>query len=187
MSSHSAKIPSWQALFTLSSEQLKSAGIEPPRARKYLLWWRERFRNGITGIGGQLKDVTDGVAELRIVEVKSEGAGRATLTSGEGVQKVVVNTPIMEAEAENEAGVLERIAPPKRVKGSVEPVKGVKIVEATRISGTGVEPLKGHQGVARLRVTDGLWEQKRGRKVDGGERRRAEVRAKRRAAERKAR
>lgn len=129
------------------------------------------------------------MAELRIVEVESEGAGRATLTSGEGVRKVVVNTPVMEeGEGEKQKGsVLTRMAPPKRVNGRVEPVKGVKIVEATRISGTGVEPLKGHQGVARLRVVDGLWEQRRGRKVDGGERRRAEVRAKRRAAERKAR
>lgn len=190
MAAHSAKIPSWEALFTLSSEQLKSAGIEPPRARKYLLWWRERFRNGITGIGGQLKDVKDGVAELRIVEVADrEGKGRATLTSGEGVRKVVINTPLMEdgKGEEKKGGILSRIAPPQRVNGKIVPVKGVKIVEATRISGTGVEPLKGHQGVARLRVVDGLWEQKRGRKVDGGERRRAEVRAKRRAAERKAR
>lgn len=189
MSTHSAKIPSWEALFTLSSEQLKTAGIEPPRARKYLLWWRERFRNGITGIGGQLKEVKDGVAELRIVEVGREGLGRATLTGSEGARKVVINTPLTESgEGEKpKGGILSRIAPPQRVTGRVEPVKGVKILEATRISGTGVEPLKGHQGVARLRVVDGLWEQKRGRKVDGGERRRAEVRAKRRAAERKAR
>lgn len=137
-----------------------------------------------------MKEVRDGVAELRIVEVEDRGVvGKATLTGGEGVRKVVVNVPVQE-EAEGEkakGGILARMAPPRKVEGKVVPVKGVKIVEATRISGTGVEPLKGHQGVARLRVQDGLWEQKRGRKVDGGERRRAEVRAKRRAAERKAR
>lgn len=136
-----------------------------------------------------MKEVKDGIAELRIVEVESEGAGKATLTSGEGVRKVVINTPVTDAtEGEKEkSGILSRMAPPKRVNGQVVPVKGVKIVEATKISGTGVEPLKGHAGVARLKVVDGLWEQRRGKKVDGGERRRAEVRAKRRAAERKAR
>lgn len=40
--------------------------------------------------------------------------------------------------------------------------------------------------VAKISVREGLWEDRRGHKVDGGERRKAEVRAKRRAAEAKA-
>jgi len=34
---------------------------------------------------------------------------------------------------------------------------------------------------ALIKVQEGMWEDKRGQKVDGGERRRAEVRAKRRS------
>jgi hypothetical protein len=41
-------------------------------------------------------------------------------------------------------------------------------------------------GGARVTVTEGMWEDKRGHKVDGGERRRDEIRFKRRVAERKA-
>jgi hypothetical protein len=41
-------------------------------------------------------------------------------------------------------------------------------------------------GTAQLKVTEGMWEDRRGHKVDGGERRQAEVRFKRRVAERKA-
>jgi hypothetical protein len=78
------------------------------------------------------------------------------------------------------------IVPPPVVDASkAKPVKDIKIVRGNTIGGTGVEYIKGHPGVARLRVKDGLWEQSRGHKVDGGERRRAEVQAKRRAQERK--
>ena len=58
-------------------------------------------------------------------------------------------------------------------------------LQGSNISGHGVQAVKGHQGLAVLKVQEGLWEQKRGHKVDGGERRKAEVRAKRRAAENK--
>ena len=68
---------------------------------------------------------------------------------------------------------------------TTKPIAGVKIVSASSIGGTGVEPVKGHLGVARLRVREGLWEERRGHKVDGGERRKAEVRYKRAAAEKK--
>ncbi|KAK3069776.1 telomere length regulation protein [Teratosphaeriaceae sp. CCFEE 6253] len=190
LAQHASKIPSWNALFALSSAQLRESGIEPARARRYLLWWRERFRNGITGIGGDLKKVKDGVAELRIVEVESarRGDARATLTRSAGMRRVVVNVP---------ATVVLPVDPAKAVEEGVEavtpeidlrkaqPVAGVKIVAANIIGGTGIEPVKGHRGVARLRVKEGLWEERRGHKVDGGERRKAEVRYKRRAQERK--
>ncbi|KAK3197029.1 hypothetical protein GRF29_1536g312454 [Pseudopithomyces chartarum] len=67
LSAHAAKIPSWEALFTLSSHQLKELGVEPARSRKYLLHWREKFRNGEYGIGGDCQHVTDGVAELKLM------------------------------------------------------------------------------------------------------------------------
>lgn len=203
MSKHESKIPSWEALFTLSSEQLKESGLEPARARRYLLWWRERFRQGIYGMGGDVKHATkvgDTVAaELRIVEVPKQfksGEDKyvtpATLSRSEGVAKVISNTPpqalkALEGEGSQEKrSIMDRLAPPPKVgRKEVSPVKGTKIVRANTIGGTGIEYLKGYQGVAVLKVKEGLWEQKRGHKVDGGERRRAEVRAKRAAAERK--
>ncbi|TKA74315.1 hypothetical protein B0A55_07182 [Friedmanniomyces simplex] len=194
LAQHAPKIPSWDALFALSSLQLREAGVEPARARRYLLWWRERFRNGITGIGGDLKEVKDGVAELRIMEVESERKGdrRATLTKGAGMRKVVVNVPATvalpvdpAAKAVGEEEVVGGGQVPRVDVRNARAVSGVKIVAANTIGGTGVEAVKGYQGVARLRVKEGLWEERRGHKVDGGERRKAEVRYKRRAQERK--
>ncbi|KAK5122392.1 hypothetical protein LTR85_003976 [Meristemomyces frigidus] len=201
LSKHAAKIPSWEALFSLSGQQLRESGVEPARARRYLLWWRERFRNGITGIGGDLKEVKDGVAELRVVEVPSERLfdQTPTLTKSAGMRKMIINVPPTVAlppdpanpsaaeGQESEPAPVRATAPsPKIDSKSVLPVAGVKLVQANTIGGTGIEPIKGHQGVARLRVKEGLWEQRRGHKVDGGERRKAEVRYKRRAQERKA-
>ncbi|KAI7488329.1 hypothetical protein KC351_g2052 [Hortaea werneckii] len=202
LSAHSAKIPSWEALFSLSGQQLREAGVEPARARRYLMWWRERFRNGITGVGGDLKKVKDGIAELRVMEVPSSRPmdREATLTKGAGMRKVVVNVPATvalppdpakaapEAEEgrEGEPAPARAVAPPVSFNAKdVHAINGVKIVQANNIAGTGVEPVKGHQGVARLKVKEGLWEQRRGHKVDGGERRRAEVRYKRRVQEKK--
>lgn len=197
MSQHAGKIPSWDALFTLSSQQLRESGVEPARARRYLLWWRERFRNGIHGVGGDLTEVKDGIAELRIAEVLVPQGSQvpATISRDAGVRKVIVNVPPTVAlppdpanpqPEQGKKSVLEALAPPMRMKESqVKSVEGFKIVTGNTIGGTGVEYIKGHQGVARLRVQEGLWEQKRGHKVDGGERRQAAVRAKRRAEEKK--
>jgi hypothetical protein len=193
MAQHAAKIPTWEALFTLSSQQLRESGLEPARARRYLLWWRERFRNGLMGIGGDLTEVEKGVAELRIVEIPSTRAGDqlATLSKDPGMRKVVVNTKVTVAAMPDPANPKDSskeisIVPPPKIDASkAKAVKDIKIIRGNTIGGTGVEYIKGHPGVARLRVQDGLWEQRRGHKVDGGERRRAEVRAKRRAQERK--
>jgi len=196
LSMHSAKIPSWEALFSLSSQQLREAGVEPARARRYLLWWRERFRNGITGVGGDVTEVKDGVAELRVAEVPSSRPSDqpATLTKSAGMRKVVVNvTPTVSlppdptaTPAEGEGVSSVTLAAPLRVDPrKAKEIVGVKIVAANSIGGPGIEPVKGHLGVARLRVKEGLWEERRGHKVDGGERRKAEVRYKRAAAERK--
>ena len=65
-------------------------------------------------------------------------------------------------------------------------VQGVVVKGAKTIKGSYVEPVKGSGGLrARIRLQEGIWEIRRGHKVDGGERRKAEVRAKRRAAENK--
>lgn len=151
------------------------------------------------GIGGDLKEVKDGVAELRVVEVPSDRAvdAPATLTKSAGMRKLIVNVPPTVALPVDPANpgtqAVEGETPPtmpvsqqKFDTKDASPVAGVKLVQANTIGGTGVEPIKGHQGVARLRVKEGLWEQRRGHKVDGGERRKAEVRYKRRAQERKA-
>ena len=194
MSQHAAKIPSWDALFTLTSDQLRESGLEPSRARKYLLWWRERYRNGIMGIGGDLKNVKDGIAELRIVEVPSDRLvdKAATLTKGAGMRKVIMNfEPTVSlpvdpnaAPAEGETEV-KSVALPMVDLAKAAETTGFKIIEGGSIGGTGIEAVKGHQGVARLRIKEGLWEERRGHKIDGGERRKAEVRYKRRAQERK--
>jgi hypothetical protein len=150
LSEHAPKIPSWDALFTLSSHQLKELGIEKARARKYILHWREKFRNGEYGIGGDCQHVTDGVAELKLVEAP------------------VGNHPI------------PGMAP--RSTMAAKRVQGVVVKGANTIKGGYVEPVKGSGGLkARIRLQEGIWEERQGHKVDGGERRRAEVRAKARA------
>ena len=71
---------------------------------------------------------------------------------------------------------------------ALPPVSGVKVEGAKTIKGSYVEPVSGKgEPRARIRLQEGMWEDRRGHKVDGGERRRAEVRAKRRAAENKER
>ncbi|KAF2280765.1 uncharacterized protein EI97DRAFT_428872 [Westerdykella ornata] len=184
LSAHAAKIPSWDALFTLTSRQLKELGIEPARSRKYLLRWRERYCNGDFGIGGDCKYVKDGVAELKLVEAPvapnpytgkmSPRSATATATHDPGTRKVVVNVP---------AGAEDPVEPLEGIEG----VKGVVVKRGNTIKGSYVKLVKGSQGLrARIQLREGIWELKRGQRVDGGERRKKEVRAKRRAAENKA-
>lgn len=125
-----------------------------------------------------MTEVQDGTANLRIVEVpiKDTRSGmmpRATLTSSPGMKKIVVNVP---------AGQEMPKVPLEKAK----PVGMVTIRRAGQIAGSHLEAVKGVRHGARIVVKEGLWEQRRGHKVDGGERRKAEVRSKRRAAERKA-
>lgn len=193
LSSHASKIPDWNALFTLTSPQLKNLGIEPPRARRYLLRWRDKFRAGEFGIGGDLHKVTDGIGEVRLVEVPythtlgataAEGVvrqaeePRATLTRSPGMRKVVLNV--------DRGTEPRRVLTGKALKEAT-PVQGVRQLGAYSIHGAHVELVKGAGGSrAVIKVKEGMWEHVRGHKVDGGERRKAETRAKRRAAERKA-
>ena len=175
-SSHATKFPTWESFFVLTSDQLKKLGVNPPRMRRYLLQWRDRFRRGQYGVGGDLTEVVDGVAELRIVEVpvaKDSSGGHgpavvATTTSSPGMKKIVVNV---------KPGAKELRVPLELVK----PVTGMKVKDAHCIRGPFAQHVKGTRGaVARLEVKEAMWEHRRGNKVDGGERRQAEVRAKKR-------
>jgi hypothetical protein len=180
LSQHASKIPSWEALFSLTSTQLKELGVEPPRSRRYLLRWREKFRNGEFGVGGEAKSVVDGVAEVRVVEIPttkhsiaSTLKGNATATMTAGTRKIIINT-------------LPGTVPSNAPTEQLSPIKGLKIRGSHTITGPHVLPAAGGCGkVSKIVVKEGLWEDRRGHKIDGGERRQAEVRAKRRSEERK--
>jgi len=181
--SQQSKIPSWSALFSLTSNQLRDSGLEPARTRRYLLRWRQKFRDGEFGIGGDLRYVgEDGGAALRIVDIKSQTSQdtplSANLIKDDQVRRVVVNVPT-NASDEQVQNIINEIE-----QGTTSPgVNGMKIKGWDMIAGKNVRLLG--SGKAELKASPGLWEHKRGIKVDGGERRKAEVRAKRRAAERK--
>lgn len=163
---HAAKLPTWQDLFSYTSEQLRKAGVEPARTRRYLLWWRDRYKKGIYGVGGDLEHVTGGTAKLKVVEVPIPGV-TIPGTTIQRTKKFVVNVPL---ETEHRDIQVEQL----------RPVTGMKIVGERRIAGPYIQPEKGASGsVALIKVQDGMWEQKRGVKVDGGERRKKQVRRKR--------
>ncbi|KAK7612667.1 IGR protein motif-domain-containing protein [Phyllosticta paracitricarpa] len=203
VSQHADKIPTWKDLFTMSSEQMRDAGIEPARSRRYIINWREKFRNGEYGVGGDAEWVNKGFAHVKVIQTpvrrlperlkeaarrevplfkglrprrsafkllqKQNGASKfdgqlATVNTNAGHKKIVVS------------------ATKDRQTASTE-MKHLKVIGAGKISGRGVELIKGFNGTfGRIKATEGLWEDRRGHKVDGGERRRAEVRAKKRAA-----
>lgn len=174
LSQHAPKITSWKALFSLTSPQLKELGVEPPRARRYLLRWRDKFRNGQYGIGGEIRYVEDGAAQLRVLELPLESSSQDSAASVQRTRRIVVNVP-------GESSVESKTLAPSQMV----PVQGLKVKGVRTIVGPHVQPLKGGNG-AKIEVVEGLWEQRRGHKVDGGERRKAEVRAKKRAEARKA-
>ncbi|KAL8768100.1 MAG: hypothetical protein Q9209_005563 [Squamulea sp. 1 TL-2023] len=150
--------------------QLRKLGVEPARTRRYLLWWRDKFRNGEYGIGGDLKDVKDSVAHVRVVEMPGDRSSR-TFVGPDAMKKLVVNVPPELSTDESKLRALK-------------PVKGLKVMGAHTIVGPFVEPVKGAGGsIAVIKVQEGMWEQRRGQKVDGGERRKVQVRRKRKLEE----
>ncbi|KAI0129307.1 IGR protein motif-domain-containing protein [Hypoxylon sp. NC0597] len=162
LSQHASKFPTWDALFSLTSDQLRELGIEPPRTRRYLLQWRQRFRLGQYGIGGDLQHVEDGKADLKILESDKDVVHP---------HKYVVNVPAGRSVKDCSLEEMSR-------------VRGYKVEGAKTIVGPYALPLKNGEG-ARITVTEGMWEDRRGHKIDGGERRRTEVRYKKRIAERR--
>lgn len=157
---------------------MKSRGLEPARTRRYLLRWRGKFQRGEFGVGGDLKFVDGGVGELRVCEVPqlkkatSEEQGAKVFASTShtpGMAKLILNLPKGSTRYEDALAEGETSA-------SLTKPKGMQLKEGRIISGSYVIPSKGGQGsVATIKVTEGMWEHKRGRKVHGGERRRAEV------------
>jgi hypothetical protein len=163
LNKHASKFPSWDSLFSLTSPQLKELGIEPPRSRKYLLQWMQRYREGALGPGGDFKYVKDGQALLKVATPPASVVSDA---------KYVVNVP------QDEEAVLDDSQILPRPNGYT--VRGLK-----SIAGPYAIPLPQQSG-AIVKATEGMWEHRQGRKIDGGERRRAEIRFKRRSVERRA-
>ncbi|UNI19117.1 telomere length regulation protein [Purpureocillium takamizusanense] len=167
LSKHASKFPSWESLFSLTSPQLKELGIEPPRNRRYLLQWMQRYRKGALGPGGDFQFVKDGEALLKVATPPAAVISDA---------RYVVNVP-HQAEEEAEQKQQQPETLPRPIGYTVHGLRS--------IAGPYATPLPGQAG-AVVKVTEGMWEQRRGRKVDGGERRQAEVRFKKRSAERRA-
>jgi len=152
----------------MSSEDLKEAGIEPARKRRYLLRWRQKFRNGEYGVGGDFKYVHDGTAELRVCEVPSATPSSfVSATQTPGRTKLVLNVPLGSNTYKLEQG---------QSTTELKKPKEYKLVNGHVISGPFALPVKGsHGGVAQVKIQEGMWEDRLGVKVFGGERRRAET------------
>ena len=200
MSRYASKLESWNDLFQISSAELRDVvGMVSAKERRYLLRWLERFRQGQYGIGGDLKHVVGGAAELKVLAIpKSRFPGErkpgkrdpdgnvnaskaASPTLGEGLRFAILN-PTPRTDLKNI----------DMAKVEVKKFQGIKLHNNYMIRAPYIELLKAGDGfvhgmVAKLGVHEGMWEDKLGRKVDGGERNRDEVRAKRKAAARKAR
>ncbi|KAG7435998.1 Protein FYV4 [Fusarium oxysporum f. sp. raphani] len=177
LNKYANKFPSWNALFSLTSPELKELGIEPPRNRRYLLHWMQRYRKGSLGPGGDFEYVKDGQALLKVATPPPSALSDT---------KWVVNVP--------HDFTPDKKIPRKAVKDStgeedtgsylIRP-NGYRVVGHQTIAGPFAQPISGTSG-AIVKVTEGMWEDRQGRKIDGGERRRAEVRFKKRSAERRA-
>lgn len=162
LSQHTAKFPTWEALFSLTSPQLKELGIEPPRTRRYLIHWRDKYRLGYFGPGGDIKHAQDGKAKLALEE---------TEVAPLEIHRRVVNIPLDKK--------VDEVAEEDKVR-----VSGYK-ARGNGVAGPYALPLKGEKA-AVVSVVEGMWEHKRGRKIDGGERRRKQIRFQKHAEERKA-
>lgn len=185
MSKQASKIPSWNDLFNFDSSQLRKAGLEPARQRRYLIRKREKFRNGIYGPGGDLHTVVDGVAQLRVAEVPVSARG----LTYEGTQAAVHTSSA--ALAPGMVKTIVNLAPDATTyqyskRDRIRKFAGMKIRQGNSPMGPFLWPLKGSAGTAALiSVQEGMWEDKRGHKVDGGERRYREVQNKKRMDARK--
>ena len=140
----------------------------------------------------------DGVAELRVCEVpelpkakrapaaEREGGAaeviprpRASTSRTPGLTKLIINLP-------SDSTSYTDAIPEGKTSAALAKPKGLKLKEGHIIVGSYVYPKAGSSGsAATIRVTEGMWEHTRGRKVHGGERRRAQVLFKERAEARK--
>lgn len=162
LNKYSSKFPTWESLFSLRSSEFHELGIEPPRTRRYLQQWLQRYRVGALGPGGDFEHVKDGQALLRVA---------LPLASEVSSARWVVNVP----HDHDAQATLSTFPRPNQYR-----------VEGSRtIVGPFARALPGSQG-AIVQVMEGMWQHKQGRKIDGGERRRAKVRFKRLSAKRRA-
>ncbi len=120
------------------------------------------------------------VVEVPVLKAEIENVSASTSTQSTGLvrmKKMVVNAP---AE-EEEIGKQQQLE-----LDALKPVEGMKVVGARTIVGPFIKAVKGSRGgEAVVRVQEGMWEVRRGVKVDGGERRKLQVRRKRFLEERK--
>ena len=130
-------------------------------------------------MGGDLEHVKDGGAELRVVEFPiakaaiPKSGSTSTAIGLQRTKRMIVNAP---------PEVMEKSPSIQQLK----PVDGMKVVGVRTIVGPYVQPVKGmHGSVATIKVQEGMWEVRRGVKVDGGERRKLQVRRKRLLEERR--
>jgi hypothetical protein len=210
MSRFASKLQSWDKLFTITTTELRDeVGMATAKDRRYLFRWLEKFRQGKYGIGGDLDHVVDGVAELKVVLVPEEKMPgferkkslaerelmekaqkeRGTLISPPGMRYAIVNVP-NSSSSSTESGQQPSTLDVESL--TIKKLKHIKLHQGYMIRAPYIELTKAVNGgvhgmQARLAVQEGLWEDKLGRKIDGGERKQAEVKAKRRATERRAR
>lgn len=123
----------------------------------------QRYRKGALGPGGDFKYVKDGQALLKVATPPASVISDA---------KYVVNVPQEEEGVIGDSEVLPR-------------PNGYTVRGLRSIAGPYAIPLPQQAG-AIVKATEGMWEHRQGRKIDGGERRRAEIRFKRRSVERRA-
>lgn len=164
---------------------MRDLGVEPARSRKYLMRWRRRFLNEEYGPGGEFQHVKDGVAELRVLEVqkkKNLGSGSEPASDASAVpappvrMRCVVNMP--------EGVRVEDVVGTADAQKYMSRVIKYKPQGRSEIVGPYAIPLAHGKG-ASVTVTEGMWEDKQGHKIDGGERRQTKVRYKKRILERR--
>ncbi|KAI9840664.1 MAG: hypothetical protein M1837_001388 [Sclerophora amabilis] len=165
-------------------------------------------KTGAAAGGGNQQPIRT-MAEVRVVEVDAprsvdgganKSSSSATVNRSPGKHKVIVNVRPGEGGISGEDGAAgqgeqEREASrmpalPAHVdhvdESAIVRGGGLKIIGSHTITGPYVQPVKGSRGqVARIVIREGMWEHRRGHKVAGGERRKAEVRAKRQSEERR--
>lgn len=199
MSRFAPKLESWDQMFSMSSKQLRdNAGMAIPRERRYLMRWLERFRQGRYGFGGDFDHVVDGVAELKVVSVpeqrmpgyleKMESMKKKQTTTKEPTkrdQKAAAKKPgvsLTITPGMRYAIVNVPSSPPADLTSlPIKKYDEVKLQDGYMIQAPYIDFVKaGESGVhgmhARIAVHEGMWEDKRGQKVGGGERRRRETR-----------
>ena len=130
-----------------------------------------------------MKHVKDGEAEVRVVEVPATQSEAQALNPKKGAVKMEEILPKMRRMVVNEPlEAVKKIVSAEELKA----VEGMKVRGARQIVGPFIQPVKGTSGsVARIKVQEGMWEVRRGKKIDGGERRKAMVRRKRLLEERR--